>query len=41
MPYKFVGNKAYRIGKPGAKPIPKKQALAIMIAEKRRQKDGK
>jgi len=40
MPYKFVGNKAYRIGKPGAKPIPKKQALAILIAEKRKKKNG-
>jgi hypothetical protein len=38
MPYRFVGDKAYRKGKPNAKPIPKKQAIAILIAEKKRGK---
>ena len=36
MPYKFVGDKAYKKGEPGAKPIPKKQAIAILIAEKKK-----
>ena len=41
MPYDFKGNKAYKKGEPNAKPIPKKQALAIMISEKRKGKNGK
>lgn len=36
MPYEFKGKLAYKKGDPSAKPIPKKQALAIMIAEKRK-----
>ena len=38
MPYRFVGDKAYKKGEPNAKPIPKKQAIAILIAEKTRKK---
>jgi hypothetical protein len=38
MPYRFVGDKAYKKGEPNAKPIPKKQAIAILISEK---KNGK
>ena len=41
MPYDFKGNKAYKKGEPDAKPIPKKQALAIMISERRKGKNGK
>lgn len=37
MPYKFVGNKAYKKSDPSAKPIPKKQAIAIQLSELRKQ----
>ena len=37
MPYKFVGDKAYKKGEPNAKPIPKKQAIAIQLAELRKK----
>lgn len=40
MPYEFKGKLAYKKGDPSAKPIPKKQALAIMISE-RKKKNGK
>jgi len=36
MPYRFVGDKAYKKGEPNAKPIPKKQAIAILISEKKK-----
>ena len=36
MPYKFVGDKAYKKGEPNAKPIPKKQAIAIQLSELRK-----
>jgi len=33
MPYRFVGDKAYKKGDPNAKAIPKKQAIAIQLSE--------
>ena len=36
MPYRFVGDKAYKKAEPNAKPIPKKQAIAIQLAELRK-----
>lgn len=39
MPYKYVGDKAYKKNDPSAKPIPKQQAIAITLAELR--KEGK
>ena len=38
MPYDFKGKLAYKKGDPNAKPIPKKQALAIMISEKKKSR---
>lgn len=38
MPYEFKGKLAYKKGDPNAKPIPKKQALAIMISELKAKK---
>ena len=37
MPYKFIGDKAYKKSNPDAKPIPKKQAIAITLAELRKK----
>lgn len=37
MPYRFVGNLAYKKNEPNAKPIPRKQAIAILIAERKKQ----
>lgn len=37
MPYTFGKKWAYKKGEPNAKPIPKKQAIAIQLSELRKQ----